>query len=198
MLTKRPWLTLSLFSLFFLVLGILIETCVQDWPIIKIKPEVDVFAAISAVASAAVTLIVAYWVTTVLEKRISDNRTEKDIILKHIEVIFVIVEQVRAKVQSGSSGYTVAGSSIKRINLNTTAIITSGKDTSIKLVGSPEKSIINQSNYIKDLLTGSNDPEISVTNGIVFISSNRQTLIDVELDKLRINVLQMELEINKS
>jgi hypothetical protein len=199
MLTKRPWLILSICALFFLALGILIEICVKDWPLIKLKPEVDVFAAISTLISVAVTLLVAYWVTTVLEKRNSDDRTEKDIIIKHFELIYSIIELTRSKIQAGSINYTLVASSSKRIYMNVSDILKVLDETLPDLKDTHESEIKTHLAEFKRLTTdtSSNNTEIRVENDIVYFTSNQQILVDAELDKIRSALFKLELQINK-
>jgi hypothetical protein len=199
MLTKRPWLILSICALFFLALGILVEICVKDWPLIKLKPEVDVFAAVSALISIGVTLLVAYWVTTVLEKRNSDDRTEKDIIIRHFELIYSIIEQTRSKIQEGSINYTLVASSSKRIYMNVGDILKILGETLPAIKNTHESEINTHLAEFKRLTTDTSpaNTEITVEDGIVHFTPNQQILDDAELDKIRSALFKLELQVNK-
>ena len=42
-----------------------------------------------------------------------------------------------------------------------------------------------------------NDPDLTVAGGIITVSANRQILVDAQLDKIRNEIFNMELAINR-
>jgi hypothetical protein len=195
---QRQWLPLSLSFLAFLLLGIFFGTIVKDWPVIKLKPEVDVFAGVCTLVSVLVTLLVAWWVTNVLEKRNSNSKTEKDIIIKHIDIVYDIVEETRNKIRAGKISYTLAASNIKRIYKNSEIVLSKIKNTSINLENDHLDLIQKNTAALRDLLTGNkpNDLDLIITDGFINISEARQTLLDFTLDDLRSEIFTLELAIN--
>jgi hypothetical protein len=196
---KRLWLPLSV-AILVLILGILIGVWIKNWPLITLKKEVDVFAGIASVATILVTLLVAYWVTNVLEKRNNENRSEKEIIAKQLGLLYLILEETRNKVKDGQIIYTLAASNIKRLYMNTAAVIVSLIKASLELPENHETLIQGELAYLRDLLTKTipNDPDLVVNEGIITISANRQILIDGQLDKVRNEVYNLELAINRA
>ncbi len=196
---KRLWLPLSV-AFLILILGIFIGVWVKNWPLIVLKKEVDVFAGIAAIFTVMVTLLVAYWVTNVLEKRNDENRSEKEIIANHVGLLYLILEETRAKVKDGHINYSLAASNIKRVYVNTATIITSLVKSSLELEENHETLIQSELSNLKNLLTDTvpNDPDLSVANGIITVSANRQILVDAQLDKIRNEIFNMELAINRA
>lgn len=195
-----PWLRYSLAAFFSLLLGVLIDRSVKNWPILTLKYDVDVFSALVSLISLVVTLFVAFWVTTVLEKQSTDTRTEKDIIIKHVDLLYLIIEEVREKVRSGTMNYPLAASNMKRLNVNTSSVVQSMVKAAIETEENHELLIQGEVATVKDLLTNSkpNDPDLLIVNNIITFSQERQILVDTHLDKVRNEIYKFELAINKA
>jgi hypothetical protein len=129
--TKKAWLTGSIYSIFLLIIGILIGKTVQRWPIIKVKTEVDTIGAMVSLISMGVTLGVAYWVASILESRKEANRAEKDLIIKRIDDIYRLIEETSNKVSIQEIDLTLAVSKIKRITVNINSVVDAVNGTQI-------------------------------------------------------------------
>ncbi len=197
---KKHWRLLSAIAIFFLILGILLDKWVQNWSFIILKFEVDVFAGVTTLLSIGVTLMVAYWVTTVLEKRNTDKRTEKDIIIKHIDLMYPIIEEARDKVRLGKINYSHAASTSKRILTNISTVVVCMVKASLETIDNHETFIQAEVFMLRDLMTNTvpNDLNLVVINGEINISSDRQLLIEMQMDKVRNEIFKLELSINNA
>lgn len=160
------------------------------------------------VISVAVTIFAAYIVTKVLDKEKQDTRTEKDLIIKRTEDIYQLIDDSNNKVITGSIKYQEAASHFKRINVSLNCIYRILANTKIELDETLKKSIVGNTKKLRDLLTDT--PKISETeiqnsnlpnevkDSIVHLTQNRILEIETEYDKLRDNILLLQLAINKA
>jgi hypothetical protein len=199
-LMKKHWWLLSLTAVFFFFFGVLFDKWVKNWAFLTLKAEIDIFSAITSLISIFLTLAVAFWVTMVLEKRTNDQRTQKDIIIRHTGLLFSILEDLRTKVRLGSIEYLLAASWIKRLNVNTSFIVVELVKASIDDGTAHEILIQDELSVLKVMMTNSvaNDPDLRIVNGIISISEPRRILIEGQLDKVLNEFFKFELTINKS
>ena len=174
-----------------------------DFPFFEISKKIDLVS----ISSIIVTVWLAIVISTVFDKRKSNFRMEKDLVIRRVESIYNIVNKLQVEAITGEIAYTEAASSIKRIN------------TSLKSV----YSLINQCQYdiddtIKDKFQTSlselrnvltNTPRIieseikkadlpmSVKDGVIYF--NRQKISDIEskFDALKDLLLGFQIDINK-
>ena len=169
----------------------------------KIEEKVDLFNIISIVA----TLFAAWYVVKVLDKEKEESRTEKDLILRRTEDIYQLISENHQKVSTGQIPYQEASSHLKRINTSISSIYRILEKLSLNVDVDLKANIIGNSRQLRELLTntpliseqqiqGSNLP-IEVINGIIHLNNNRITEIETEYDKLKDNILLMQLSINK-
>jgi hypothetical protein len=175
---KKHWWLFSAVAVFFFISGILLDKWIKNWAFISLK---------------------AFWVTIILEKRTSDERTQKDIIIRHTELLFLILEDLRVKVRDGRIDYLLAASWIKRLSVNTSSIVVELVKASITDGINHEALIKTELSTLKDLMTNTvaNDPDLSVHQGVITISEPRRVLIEGQLDKVRNEFFKFELSINK-
>jgi hypothetical protein len=170
--------------------------------------KVDENINIIDVISVAVTIFAAYIVTKVLDKEKQDNRTEKDLIIKRTEDIYQLIDDSNNKVNTGAINYQEAASHFKRINVSLNCIYRILTNTKIGLDETHKKNIIGNTKKLRDLLTDTpkiSEAEIQISNlpnevkdSIVHLTQNRILEIETEYDKLRDNILLLQLAINKA
>lgn len=160
------------------------------------------------IVSICVTMFAAWYITDVLETEKQDNRTEKDLIIKRTEDIYQLIDDSHQKVITGNIPFQDATTHLKRINVSLKSIYkvltTTGLITDETLKG----QLFLHTRKLRDLLTntpvidteqiqGSNLP-ISVVNGIIHLNQNRIAEIETEYDKLKDNILHLQICINKA
>lgn len=170
--------------------------------------KVDSYINVVDVISVAVTMFAAYIVTKVLDKEKQDNRTEKDLIIKRTEDIYQLIDDSNNKVITGAIKYQEAASHFKRINVSLNCIYRIMLNTRIETNDQLKKDILGNTKKLRNLLTDT--PKISETDiqnsnlpnevkdSIVHLTQNRIVEIETEYDKLRDNILLLQLTINKA
>lgn len=190
-----------LFSAFSI--GIVVGKLV-DFKYFKVDKSVNIIDVVSV----AVTIFAAYIVTKVLDKEKQDNRTEKDLIIKRTEDIYQLIDESNSKVIVGAIKYQEAASHFKRISVSLNCIYRIIANTKIEINEQLKKDIFGNIKKLRDLLT--NTPKISETDihnsnlsnevkdSIVHLTQNRIVEIETEYDKLRDNILLLQLVVNKA
>jgi hypothetical protein len=203
---KIWWVILSVFySIFLLVIGVLLGKTIQRWPIIKVKTEVDTIGAIISLISLSVTLAVAYWVASILESKKEANRAEKDLIIRRIDDVYSLIEETSTKVAVQQLDLTIAVANIKRISVNINSVITAVGNTEIIIESIHKDGIVEAIGTLKDLLTNTPpirdehlaDLPLEIREGIIHMSTDRRLQIDTEFDKIKRLIFNLELAINK-
>ncbi|TWI96826.1 hypothetical protein JN11_03939 [Mucilaginibacter frigoritolerans] len=203
---KAWWITISIiYSIFLLVIGVLLGKTIQRWPILKVKTEVDTVGAMVSLISIGATLGVAYWVASILESKKENNRVEKDLIIRRIDAVYALIEETKNNVAAQAIDFTLAVSNIKRISVNIIAVIEAVKKTKITLEDLHKANIVTAISTLKDLLTNTPpikeehlaDLPIDVREGIIHMSTERKLQIDAEFDKIKWLIFDLELAINK-
>lgn len=160
------------------------------------------------IVSICVTVFAAWYISGILETEKQDNRTEKDLIIRRTEDIYQLIDDSHQKVITGNIPFNEATSHLKRINVSIKGIykiltktgLTTEEDLKSQLQGNTRK--------LRDLLTNtpvidsqqiqnSNLP-VSVVNGIIHLNQNRIAEIEGEYDKLKDNILVLQISINKA
>jgi hypothetical protein len=170
----------------------------------SIDEKVNVFDILSICA----TLFAAWYISGILEKEKQDNRTEKDLILRRTEDIYQLIDDSHQKVVSGSIPFQDATSHLKRINTSIKSIYKVLASTALTTDGNLKNQIFNNTRKLRDLLTNtpiispqeiqSSNLPVSVVNGIIHLSQNRIAEIEGEYDKLKDNILFLQIAINKA
>lgn len=160
------------------------------------------------ILSICVTLFAAWYISSILEIEKQDKRTEKDLIIRRTEDIYKLIDDSNQKIITGSIPFQDATSHLKRIHISIKSIY----KVLIKTGLNPEPVLKTQLNSntrkLRDLLTNtpmitpqqiqnSNLP-IAVVNGIIHLNQNRIAEIETEYDKLKDNILELQIGINKS
>lgn len=169
----------------------------------KIEEKIDLISIVSL----AVTLFAAWYISKILDKEKEDSRTEKDLILKRTEDIYQLIDGSHQKVVSGKIPFQEASSHLKRINTSISSIYRILEKIPLQTDQVLKENLLINNRKLRDLLTntpiindqqiqGSNLP-IEVKNGIIYLNRNRIAEIEFEYDKLKDNILLMQLSINK-
>lgn len=160
------------------------------------------------IVSICITVFAAWYITGILETEKQDNRTEKDLIIRRIDDIYHLIDGNRLKVITGNIALNEATSYVKRTNVSITGIYKiltkTGLATDLTLKG----QLQNNTRKIRDLLTNTpvtesqrtqkSDIPISVDNGIIHLNQKRIAEIESEYDKLKDNILLLQISINKA
>lgn len=204
---RKHWSLLSfVIYIVILVLGILLGKLVSVWPLLDLKYEVDIIGALSTLSSIIITLLVAYWVANFLEKSKETNRAEKDLFIRRIEDLSLLIEELSEKVSSQSLEFIEAASTLKRISIKYHSVFSCLTETEITIDGAYETEAKETIALIKDLLTNTpvlnednvNEIPIEIRDGIIRITNERKIQIEASFDKLKTNIFVTELAINKS
>ena len=184
----------------------MIGKTIQCWPIFTLKTEIDTVGAAISLLSLAVTLGVAYWVATILESTKEANRVEKDLFIKRIDDIYLLIEDTSSQVALQQIEHSLAVSSIKRISVNILSVIDTIATTGIKVDDTHRTNIVLSTRSLNTLLTSTprltqqhlDDIPLEVREGIILMSTDRRLQIDSEFDKLKRLIFTLELAINKA
>jgi hypothetical protein len=154
------------------------------------------------VSSIFVTVFAAWYISVILEAEKEEGRTEKNLILKRTEEVYQLVDKGQQRATTGSIPLQEVISHLKRVHVSLTSISKILVQTRIKTDETVRKQIVENTKRLRNLLTntpvaGANST-ISVTDGIVMLSQSRINEIESEYDKLKDNILLLEISINKA
>ncbi len=190
------------FCFCLILLGIWIGK-VTDFPHFEISKSIDLINVLSIL----VTVLLAILITVYFDKRKSDNRIEKDLILRRVDNIYEITNELQREAISGEIPYTEAASSIKRINTSMQSIYKTVDKCEFSIKDDIKTSIRNAISDLRDILTDTpkmteaqiekSDLPIEVKNGIIKFNRQRISQIEVKFDSLKDKLLELEIRINK-
>ena len=188
--------------LIFVIFGIIIGKIIS-FPFFKISKEIDLINLLSII----VTIGLAILITTYFDKRKSDYRTEKDLIIKRVDDIYSICSVLQIEAISGKIPYTEAASSIKRINVSIKSVYSLINKSNINVDNETKQKFKKSLSELKDILTdtpmiseeeiASSDIPISVKNGVIHFNRERVSQIEFKFDKLKDLLLEWQILINK-
>ncbi|MCE3295292.1 MAG: hypothetical protein K0R65_1006 [Crocinitomicaceae bacterium] len=182
--------------------GIIIGKLI-DFTYFKVEKTINLIDILSII----VTVLAAYFVTKILDKEKQDYRTEKDLIIKRTEDIYQLLEDSHGKVVTGLIKYQEAASHCKRINVSLSCIYRIMNNVNLNVDIALKKDVLDNTKKLRDLLTDT--PKISedqiqssnlpseVKDSFVHLTQNRILEIEAMYDKLRDNILLLQLDINK-
>ena len=198
------YLIYFLIFIFVFITGISIGVACKNWPNLTLKHEVDLVALFTSLFSMAITLLAAYWVTTVLERNKDISRFEKELIISRATSFDNFIESSFGFIPLGQIQYSTAASITKRANAFNDSILNAIAISSISIENGYHKKLQGSLRTIKNLLTDtpvSNtviNPPLAVANGIITYTPSRLLEIENEVDALRGQILSYILFINKS
>lgn len=191
-----------IFCVCLVIVGILIGKFVS-FPHFEISPKIDLVN----ITSILVTVLLAVLITVFFDKRKSDNRIEKDLILRRVDNVYEITNELQKESISGKIPYTEAASSIKRISTAMQSIYKTVDKCEFTIKDDIKTSIQSAISQLRDLLTDtpkmtedqieSSDLPIEVRDGIIKYNRQRIGQIEAKFDLLKDCLLELEIRINK-
>jgi hypothetical protein len=172
------------------------------------KTEIDIPATLLSFLSLIMTLALAFWVTNVLERRVSNERSGKDLIIARINDLYSVMNDCSDRVSSNSLRYIEAVSTLKRILMTIKAIdsIIVSEDLVFEFEGTYRQDLNDELELLRELMTYTpysmieefdEQVAIKVVDGILYFSRDRIQEIVASFDKLRNQVLKYQLAVNR-
>lgn len=190
------------FCICLVLLGILIGKYI-DFPYFEISKSID----LTNLLSILVTILLAILITVFFDKRKNDNRVEKDLILRRVENVYEITNELQREAISGVIPYTEAASSIKRINTSMQSIYKTVEKCEFSIKDDIKESIKIAISDLRDILTDtpkfneaqikSSDLPIEVKDGVIKYNRQRIGQIEAKFDILKDKLLELEIRVNK-
>ena len=191
-----------IFCACLVLVGILIGKFLS-FPHFEISPKINLVNATSIL----VTVLIAVLITVFFDKRKSDNRIEKDLILGRVDNVYEITNELQKESVSGKIQYTEAASSIKRISTAMQSIYRTVDKCEFTIKDDIKTSIQSAISQQRDLLTDTpkmsedqienSDLPIEVRDGIIKYNRQRIGQIEANFDVLKDCLLELEIRINK-
>lgn len=185
-----------------LIIGVIIGKFI-NFPYFHISKTIDLVN----VTSILVTVLLAILITVLFDKRRSDNRIEKNIILRRVDNIYEITNELQQKSVSGEIPYTEAASSIKRINTSMHSIYRTVDKCQFSIEEHIKTLIKSSISELRDILTDTpkltedqiikTDLPIEVKDGIIKFNRQRINQIEAKFDTLKDCLLELEIIINR-
>lgn len=181
--------------------GFISAKCI-NFPHFEISKSIDVINILSLI----VTVWLAFIITTVFEKRTSDYRIEKDLIINRIGNLFEIADLLQIESISGKIPFTEAASSIKRINTALTSIYKIVEKCQFNISENIKNKLNSNLTELRETLTNTprlnedvikaTELPIEIKNGIIYFNKDRIAQIEVKFDNLKDILLELQIDIN--
>lgn len=192
----------SILSLALVALGILIGKF-YNFPHFEISKSIDLISLLSIIVTVGLAIII----TVHFDKRKSDNRVEKDLILRRVDNVYEITTELQKESISGTILYTEAASSIKRISTAMQSIYKTVDKCAFSIKDDIKGSIKTAIGDLRDILTDTpkvseeqiqnSDLPIEVKDGVIHYNRQRIAQIEAKFDVLKDTLLELEIRINK-
>lgn len=189
-------------AILLLLLGVIIGKFI-NFPHFVISKDIDLINILSII----VTIGLAVAITTFFDKRKSDYRTEKDLIIKRVDDIYNICSILQTEAISGNIEYTEAAYSIKRINVAINSVYALINMSNFNVEDGTKNNFKTSISELKDILTNTpkisekevelSEIPISVKNGVIHFNRERISQIEMKFDKLKNLLLEWQIMINK-
>ena len=192
-------------ALFIIILlaGVLIGRLIKDWPLFVIEYKLSVTHLASILSTVFIAILISYY----FDNEKHDNRKEKELIIKRVDDIYTLIENISVKIEDGSISYQQAASKVKRINLAFINVFDILKSSKIKLKQDFKSEFLDKSKALRDLLTKTpvfteeqligTDLPIEVKDGIINYNESRIAEIDTLFEKIKGQIVKLQLTINK-
>lgn len=174
-----------------------------DFPQFKISESIDLVNVLSVLVTVALALLITF----LFDKIKSDNRIEKDLIMKRVDNVYELVNDIQKDVVGGSIEYTEAASMTKRIYTSMTSIYRTIDKCQFSIKDDIKVSIKNSIKGIKNILTDTprideekingSALQVEVKDGVIHYNRELLSRIDAKFDELKDLLLELELRINK-
>jgi hypothetical protein len=133
---------------------------------------------------------------------------DSDLILNLVDDVYLLIETLSLKIEDGSISYQEAASKVKRINMAFVNIFDVIKASNSSLEEIDKKDFLAKSKGLRDLLTQTpiideeklNGVEIpvEVKDGIIKYTQARINEVETLFEKIKSQLLVLQLKINKS
>lgn len=157
------------------------------------------------------TLIISVWltiiITTIFDKQKNDYRIEKDLIIKRVDSIYEIANNLQLESNSGKIHISEASSSIKRINTSLQSVysivdkckftISSEIQAKIKACISDLRNILTNTPSIEVTSSSYESLPIEIKDSMIYYNRDRLSQIEVKFDLLKNLLLELQIDINK-
>jgi len=140
--------------IFLVIISFLIGRVEKDWPLFTIKYEIDVVNLFIGLGTIGVTLGIAYWVSSVIEKSRDLSRNERDLALSKINDLIKHTDSFISLFSANTIANLTINSSLKNaFMLNDSVLDLVTKSTSIETDNSFHVSIFDHLKDLRVLLT---------------------------------------------
>jgi uncharacterized protein YneF (UPF0154 family) len=190
------------FCIVLLVLGIIIGKF-YNFPQFEISKSIDLINLLSII----VTIGLAIIITVYFDKTKNDNRIEKDLILRRVDNIYEITNELQKECVSGTIPYTEAASSIKRMNTSLKSIYKTIDKCQFSIKDDIKESLKDAIGDLRDKLTDTpkiNEEQIQkaelpieVKDGVIHYNRQRIAQIESKFDGIKDCLFELEIRINK-
>jgi len=191
------------FCFCLILIGILTGKFVY-FPYFEISKNIDLVN----VTSIVVTVFLAVLISVFFDKQKSDNRIEKDLILRRVENVYEITNELQKESISGEILHAEAIFSAKRIYTSMQSIYKTVDKCQFSIKDDIKTSIQNTIVELKDILTYTplkvtedqiekSDLPIEIKEGIVKYSRQRINRIEAKFDVLKDFLFELEIRINR-
>lgn len=171
------------------------------FPQYTISETIDIVDIFSLLA----TIGLAILITTVLEKKGSDNRSKKELVINRIGNLTDIASGIQLEAQTGKVSCIDAASSIKRINTALDSIYRISKQCDLSVSKALRTKLNKQLADLRETLTKTprirpseefQNLSIEVREGMIYYNNERVAQIEVKFDGLKDILLELQIEIN--
>ncbi len=141
------------------------------------------------------------------DKEKQTNRTEKDLILKRVDDVYLLIENISLKIEDGTISYQEAASKVKRINMAFINVFDIINTTESSLISTDKQDFLSKSKKLRDLLTetpivdeaqlAKAELPLEVKNGIIKYTESRIIEIETLFETIKSLLLKFQLKINK-
>lgn len=185
----------------FIIFGFIISRYINI-PHFQVSQNIDIANLLSILT----TIWLAFFITNVLEKKNSDSRIEKDLIIARVAALYEIAETLQIELGTGKVALTEVASSIKRINTSLQSIykivticnfdIEDDLKSNIKEILSDIRNTLTSTPSVKIEELENPDLPISVRESVIYYNRERVSEIEVKFDNLKNLLLELQIHIN--
>jgi len=184
----------------FVVFGYLIAKFI-DFRYFKISADINIMDIVSV----TMTIFFAIIISTVFEKRNSNFRIEKDLIINRIGNIHDLTSALQQETMQGNIAYIEATSSLKRISSALSSIYKIVDKCHFKITDGVKVKLRTCLQQLRDNMTNTpiiitettGNVPIEVRDGIIFYDANSIATIEVNFENLKDLLLELQIDVNK-
>lgn len=191
-------LIIAIVALLLIVFGFFLGKGI-DWPFFSIEKSINLVDVLSIL----ITSYIAYYVVRVLEKKGTEDRHEKDLILSRIGELESIIQQCSVDMSDGEISYTDASAYFGKSTLLTNRIFMMITIATIECDADLQTQLINTIRVIRDLSTNtpripSAHNDLTVIQGVIRMSANRLYDIEQKFEELRSLIFRFQVNLNRA